>query len=340
MTSVTISRTCFLVVVLCTTILASSLSEKCNPQDKKALLQIKKELGDPNTYDTWDPNTDCCGIWYGVACDPKNNHRVDYLFFTELNLSKPYPIPSAIGDLPYLDMLQINQVPNLTGPIPQALSKLTKLQFLTISQTNVYGEIPEFLSQLKNLFNIDLSYNKLSGQIPSSLSRLSKLEGISLDGNTLTGSIPPSFGYFSYQMRYLTLSRNQLSGTIPASLGRLNLLGVDFSWNMLQGDASMLFGSNKRTNEITLSSNSLSFDIGKVGLPSNLWTLDINNNRIFGRLPRGLTALQFLTKLNVSHNSLYGEIPQGGTLQGFDVSCYAHNKGLCGSPLPSCKKGT
>ncbi|XP_027348413.1 polygalacturonase inhibitor 3-like [Abrus precatorius] len=330
-------RICYLFIMLYFIIQASALSERCNPQDKKALLRIKKELGDPITLQTWDQQTDCCGIWYGVACDPKNNHRVDFLSLSDLNLSQPFPIPSSIGDLPYLDILELNQISNLSGPIPLAISKLPKLQFLTISQTNVYGELPHFLSQLKTLVYINLSYNKLSGQIPSFFSGLRNLQRISFDGNTLTGSIPHSFGYFSNQMSYLTLSRNKLSGTIPASLGRLNLLTVDFSWNMLQGDASMLFGSNKRTNEITLSSNSLAFDIEKVGLPSNLWTLNLNNNRIYGRLPGGLMALKFLTEFNVSYNSLCGEIPSGGSLQGFDVSRYAHNKCLCGSPLPSCK---
>ena len=130
-----------------------------------------------------------------------------------------------------------------------------------------------------------------------------------------------------------------LSGKIPASLARLKLSILDLSWNMLEGDASALFGADKTTEDVNLSRNLLAFDVGKVEFGKNISTLDLRHNRIYGRLPGGLTKLQHLRRFNVSYNSLCGEIPQGGNLQRFfDASSYAHNKCLCGSPLPSCKR--
>ena len=114
---------------------------------------------------------------------------------------------------------------------------------------------------------------------------------------------------------------------------------MDLSENMLEGDASVLFGANKvNLQKINLAKNLLAFDLGKIRLSKSkdLEGLDLRNNRIYGTLPKVLTSLKYLKSLNVSYNNLCGQIPQGGKLQRFDESSYAHNKCLCGSPLPSC----
>ncbi|XP_019464633.1 PREDICTED: polygalacturonase inhibitor 2-like isoform X1 [Lupinus angustifolius] len=316
-----------------------SLSQLCNPQDKQVLLQIKNQLGNPTQLASWDPSTDCCNTtWQGVSCDTDTKtYRINDLSLSNLNLPKLYPIPPSLGNLPFLAILDINNILNLVGPIPLAIVNLTKLRYLYISHTNVSGSIPEFMSQIQTLVTIDFSYNKLSGELPSSLSLLPNLVGITFNDNFLTGPIPESYGSFSNLFTSITLQRNQLSGNIPTTLAKLNLAFVDLSSNRLEGDASVLFGSGKNTQKIILAKNKLAFDLGKVGLSSNLNTLDIRNNDIYGELPKGLTALKYLHKLNVSYNNLCGEIPQGGNLQRFDVYAYQHNKCLCGSPLPSCK---
>ncbi|KAL9296271.1 hypothetical protein ACSQ67_022167 [Phaseolus vulgaris] len=65
----------------------------------------------------------------------------------------------------------------------------------------------------------------------------------------------------------LTLSRNRLTGNIPATLAKLELAIVDLSQNMLEGDASVLFGANKvNLQKINLAKNLLAFDLGKIFL--------------------------------------------------------------------------
>ncbi|KAK7319341.1 hypothetical protein RJT34_04060 [Clitoria ternatea] len=323
-------------VVVMSCMLRAAVTELCNPQDKQALLQIKKELGNPTTLASWLPTTDCCNrTWEGVFCDTDTKtYRVNDLDLSDLNLPKPQPIPPSIGNLPYLNLLSLTRTPNLVGPIP---STLTKLHYLYISHTNVTGNIPDFFSQIKTLVTLDFSYNNLSGNLPPSISSLPNLAGITFDGNRISGPIPDSYGSFSNLFTSMTISRNRLSGKIPATLANLNLSFVDLSRNMLEGDASMFFGAEKNTQKINLAKNSLAFDLGKVGLSKNLGGLDLRNNRIYGTLPQGLTSLKFLHRLNVSFNNLCGEIPQGGNLQRFDESSYVHNKCLCGSPLPPCK---
>ncbi|XP_065855980.1 polygalacturonase inhibitor-like [Euphorbia lathyris] len=309
-----------------------SLSETCNPQDKKALLQIKKDFGNPYLLASWKSDTDCCH-WYQVECD-STTHRIIALTIFAGELSGQ--LPPAIGDLPYLHTLEFHKLTNVTGPIQPTIAKLEYLTFLRLSWLNLTGSVPEFLSQLKNLNFLDLAFNSLSGSIPSSLALLPNLDAIHLDRNKLTGTIPASFGAFQGKVPSIYLSHNQLSGEIPASLGNLDFYVIDFSRNKLEGDASMLFGPNKTTQTIDLSRNLLEFDLSKVVFPASLGLLDLNHNKIYGSIPEEMTKLS-LQLFNVSYNRLCGQIPVGGKLQSFDYSTYFHNRCLCGTPLPSCK---
>jgi Leucine-rich repeat (LRR) protein len=182
-------------------------------------------------------------------------------------------IPSSVGDLPYLESLSFHKLPYLTGPIQPAIAKLKNLKYLYIEYTNVSGAIPLFLAELKNLQDLHLSTNNLSGPIPSSLSQLPKLKSLHLDRNKLTGPIPESFGSFNKPGPNIILSHNQLSGPIPASLGQIDPDNIDLSRNKLEGDASFLFGSNKKTQVLDVSRNLLSFDFSKVDFPeqSLIW---------------------------------------------------------------------
>ncbi|KAK2979813.1 hypothetical protein RJ640_010704 [Escallonia rubra] len=307
-------------------------AERCNPHDKKVLLQIKADLGNPYHLASWNPNTDCCD-WYVVECSLTTN-RIIALTVFQANISGQ--IPPAVGNLPYLEELEFHHITNLTGQIPSAITKLKNLKELRLSFTNLSGPVPSFLSQLKNLTLLELNYNQLTGTIPPSIAKLTNLLAVHLDRNQLTGEIPAEFGKFTGSTPDLYLSHNQLTGSVPKSLGSLNFTTLDFSRNKLVGDISFLFGTNKTIQIVDFSRNMFEFDLSKVKFPASLTSLDLNHNKIFGSLPASLTSLNF-QYLNVSYNRLCGQIPQGGKLQTFDIYSYLHNKCLCGSPLPACK---
>ncbi|XVF56041.1 hypothetical protein PTKIN_Ptkin06aG0085100 [Pterospermum kingtungense] len=323
----------FLGFLLSSTFFSPTLSEHCHPHDKKVLLQIKNALNNPYLLASWDPKTDCCH-WYSLDCDI-NTHRVISLHMSSDDRLTGQ-IPAEVGDLPYLETLLLVHLPNLNGTIQPSIAKLKNLKMLWLSWTNLSGPVPEFVSQLKNLTYLNLSFNNLSGSIPSSLSSLPNLDALHLDRNKLTGSIPESFGMFPGKAPDLYLSHNKLSGTIPASLGNMDFNTIDLSRNMLEGDASMLFGLNKTTWGIDISRNMFQFNLSKAEFPKSLARLDVNHNKIMGSIPEGLTGLD-LQFMNVSYNRLCGEIPVGGRMQSFDYSTYFHNRCLCGAPLESCK---
>ena len=248
-------------------LISSALSDLCNPQDKKVLLQIKKDFNNPYLLTSWDSKTGCCG-WYQIKCDEKTNRVIGL----DISDGPPFTsfsghIPPSVGDLPYLQSLTFHKLPYLTGPIQPTIAKLKNLKTLFIEYTNVSGPIPPFLAEFKNLELLHLSTNNLSGPIPSSLSQLPKLESLHLDRNKLTGPIPESFGSFTKPGPDLILSHNQLSGPIPASLGQIDPERIDLSRNKLVGDASLLFGSKKRTQKLDISRKykSQAFSCGRRG---------------------------------------------------------------------------
>ncbi|KAF8398453.1 hypothetical protein HHK36_017381 [Tetracentron sinense] len=326
------TRICFLLLSLFLFCLPSStLSARCNANDKKVLMSIKKSLNNPYHLASWTSNTGCCD-WYSVECDP-NTNRIIALTIFQANISGQ--IPAAVGDLPYLETLIFRHITNLTGQIPPSIAKLKNLKMVRLSWTNLSGSVPGFFSQLPNLDYLDLSFNQLSGPIPASLSKLTKLNALHLDRNKLTGYIPDSFGKFSGNVPDLYLSHNQLSGEIPKSFGNISFGTIDLSRNKLVGDASMLFNPNGSTQMIDVSRNLLEFDLSKARFPKSLTNLDLSHNKIRGSLPAELTGLN-LQLLNVSYNRLCGEIPSGGKLQDFDYTSYFHNRCLCGPPLANC----
>ena len=154
--------------------------------------------------------------------------------------------------------------------------------------------------------------------------------------NVTAGNIPSAYGKFVGTVPDLFLSHNKLTGKIPTSFANMNFDRIDLSRNMLEGDASMIFGMNKTTQIVDLSRNMLEFDLSKVVFSTSLISLDLNHNRMTGSIPEQLTQLDNLQLFNVSYNRLCGQIPIGGKLQSFDTTSYFHNRCLCGAPLPSC----
>ncbi|KNA07128.1 hypothetical protein SOVF_174740, partial [Spinacia oleracea] len=270
--------------------------QRCYPDDKRALLEIKAYLGgNASILSTWSSQTDCCNKWNGVLCKkiPKTQiHRVNFLEISGYD-EIVGTIPSTLEKLPYLETLIFRLLPNLTGPIPPVIGKLTRLQLLFLNWDNLSGPIPHFLSRLTNLGVLSLNDNRFTGSIPAFLGKLPKLQGLDLQENQLIGQIPDTFGLLT-KSPSINLFNNKLSGPIPRSLGKVNFEILDLSGNQLTGDASFLFGEDKSNlAHLMLSRNRLSFDFSKVVMPvgvlnSSLLVLELSHNNIYGRLPTWL----------------------------------------------------
>ncbi|KAI0519589.1 hypothetical protein KFK09_007040 [Dendrobium nobile] len=332
----------FLILLLLPLLIAA---DKCNKDDKRALISIKSAFNNAYHFASWTSTSACCD-WYGVECDPgvpgnSDGSRVTGLYvITDSNVTGP--IPSAVGDLPFLTSLRFHKLPNLTGNIPSSITRLTRLSVLILSWNSLSGPIPSFLSQIPSLTIINLSFNQFSGSIPAELANLPSLLGLDFSRNRLTGPIPSEFGNFPKSSPPdLILNHNSLSGNLPVSLGVPEWRTIDLSRNSFTGDASFLFGAGKSTQVIDLSRNEFAFDLSRVTFPVNLTSLDLNHNKISGSIPAQINQVEpnFFSQFNVSYNQLCGQIPAGPITAKFGVDAYFHNKCLCGSPLPPCTRG-
>ncbi|XP_042954748.1 receptor-like protein 2 [Carya illinoinensis] len=205
----------------------------------------------------------------------------------------------------------------LIGELPIWLSKLKKLQTLSLGSNRITGSIPIWLSTLPKLGNLDISHNLLSGEFPKELCTLPALVSqLAPDGNY--SLLSPIFflnnnivGLFSRLSKEILLGHNNLSGNIPIEIGNLKFLRVlNLGYNSFSGNIP------DQLSELT-----------------NLEHLVLSSNQLSGELPASLTSLHFLSFLSIANNKLHGAIPLGTQLQSFDASAYEGNPGLCGAPL-------
>jgi hypothetical protein len=197
-------------------------------------------------------------------------------------------VPPALGDLAALEILQVDSVPGLSGPVPASFANLTRLRDLDVNGTSVSGPVPgALLAGADSLSTLVIANSKLAGPIPASLASLPNLRYLDLSGKLLTGAIPP--GLLHGGFRFLLLSNNRLTGEIPADGGGGDVDTFDLSRNQLTGDPSpFLFGITRPAAKIDLSWNRLEFDMTGVRFPHHLRFLDLSHNRVTGRVAKSL----------------------------------------------------
>nr|URP22648.1 polygalacturonase inhibiting protein [Lilium regale] len=307
------------------------LSDRCHRTDESALLAIKASVN--IRQPSWTPGTNCCN-WVGVQCN-NTFGRVTFVYIDPSGRSGT--IPSAVGDLPFLQTFMIRHHGGLTGQIPPAIGRLTQLTWLQLDHNSLTGPIPPSVFLLPNINYLDFTHNHLTGTIPPVIPANTPLTYLYLYNNHLTGTIPDSLGRTNIKTFYL--SNNNLTGPLPASFANAKFQLLDLSSNPLTGDASLLFGAKKPLTSLLLSRNRLDFDLTNIVFPEGLQNLDLSHNKIYGSIPKQIAQLNFdgPTSFNVSYNKLCGKIPTGGLMGQFDQFVYIQNKCLCGSPLPPCR---
>ncbi|PRQ57761.1 putative leucine-rich repeat-containing, plant-type, leucine-rich repeat domain, L [Rosa chinensis] len=181
-------------------------------------------------------------------------------------------LPNSIGNLKMLSTIYIRDC-YFTGPMPKSMTNLTRLVSLSMSGNKLEGSIPSF-SGANNVGYIDLSYNGLTGTINSThWGNLTKLSSLDLSSNKLDGNIPASL--FSLPLLdYLHLSSNQFSGPFPEI---------------------------SNVSSYLLNGPDLKLDLRN---QSNLYSLDLSDNQINGKIPDWIWSLSNLEFLNLSCNSL------------------------------------
>ncbi|XP_028056696.1 receptor-like protein EIX2 [Camellia sinensis] len=221
-------------------------------------------------------------------------------------------IPEFIGSLIGLRYLSLAAL-YFSGPIPHQFRKLSSLQYLDLSYSNLNVENFEWLSHLSLLSHLDLTDIDLSLAVDCS-----SLGEVHLQSNELKGPIPDAFGSM-ISLKYLKITDNQLVGSLPKSFANLSgLQSLDLSNNNLTGLIPDAFG----------------------GMTS-LTDLNLLRNQLEGGLPNSSTDLRHLRFLELSLNNLTEEIHEflqklSGAEKSLQFLEIVDNR-LCG-PLPDFTK--
>ncbi|KAL3618919.1 LRR receptor-like serine/threonine-protein kinase hsl2 [Castilleja foliolosa] len=218
-------------------------------------------------------------------------------------------IPDFLYNLTSLTQLILSQNPYRPSQLPKDIGRLTKLEQLVVSYSNLIGQIPDSIGNLVSIKNFDVAHNNLQGKVPCSIGGMINVVQIELWGNQLSGELPDTFANLSSLLRF-DASGNNLTGKIPVSLAGLGLESFAISDNFLIGEIPNILASNKMLYDLRLFNNSLSGMLPKsLGLNSGLEIIDISTNNLEGPLPPGLCRKNKLKCLLIFMNRFSGKIP-------------------------------
>ncbi|GJM90851.1 hypothetical protein PR202_ga07171 [Eleusine coracana subsp. coracana] len=217
----------------------------------------------------------------------------------------------------------------LSGPFPDALGNMTRLQELYLYGNNMVGMIPATLKRLCSLQVVDVSVNQINGDMSEFMNRLPRcalrrVQVLQLSATNMSGHVPEQIGDMS-ELTYLDLSSNKLAGDIPQGIGRLsNLTRLFLLKNNLNGSLTEEHFSNMMGPRfpawIRHQPDIKYLDISHAGivdtLPHWFWEsftdavyLNISVNQISGRLPPSLRFMTSALAIYLGSNNLTGSMP-------------------------------
>jgi hypothetical protein len=170
---------------------------QCRRGDLRALLRFKAGIIFDNSGRLRSWNGFNCCQWQEVSCNNQTGRVVelrlsgllsgnDFLFDSEMKGT----LSESLGDLQFLEILDLGDLKEITGPIPSSLGKLRQLKKLILNRNKLSGSIPPSLKNLHNLQELYLSESELSGSIPDIFGGLQNLSVLDLFSNRLTGQVP------------------------------------------------------------------------------------------------------------------------------------------------------
>ncbi|KAJ0794568.1 putative non-specific serine/threonine protein kinase [Helianthus annuus] len=231
---------------------------------------------------------------------------------TRLNLSGNYlegGIPSLIGDLGELEILDLSQN-RFSGEVSLGLfTYRNRLEVLKLSNNRFHGEVLSGNLSFGMLRVLHLDSNYFSGKIGDHDNKMSTFSGPSLldiSNNVFTGSIAwiSNMSFVSE----LVVRNNRLGGPFPCGTNSLTFL--DISQNHFSGSIPSCLVSES-LKHLHLGSNAFAGSISNSFCNlTNILTLDIVNNRLFGRIPKFLGELSNIRILLLGKNEFSGNIPK------------------------------
>jgi Leucine-rich repeat (LRR) protein len=234
----------------------------------------------------------------------------------------------VIQQLKHLVHVDLSQ--NKLKTFPDFLRNQSSLEFLDLSDNQIYGEIPNWVWKLHNLYDLDLSYNflvtlegpilnlslyclnlhfnQLQGQLPV----ISSVFNLDFSSNNFHSFVPVSISQSLASTTLLFLSSNKFNGSIPKSICNVtNLEVLDLSNNSFGGTIPQCLIERSDTLKVlNLMTNNLKGTIPDA-FPNfcGLLTLALNKNQLEGGLPKSLANCTRLEVLDIGNNHIESTFP-------------------------------
>uniref|UniRef100_A0A2N9GSN0 Uncharacterized protein n=1 Tax=Fagus sylvatica TaxID=28930 RepID=A0A2N9GSN0_FAGSY len=187
-------------------------------------------------------------------------------------------------------------------------TKLSKLKYLSMSQTSLFFNVNSNWVPPFQLEYADMSSCKIGPNFPSWLQTQRSLQVLLMSKSGILGTAPGWFWNWTSKVDSIDLSSNHIEGDVSDIV--VNSTVLNLRYNHLKG-------------RIPYS----------MGFLVALKALRLHNNSIFGDIPLSLTKCSNLGLIDI------GRIPSSTQLQSFDALSYTGNPELCGAPLKTnCTK--
>jgi hypothetical protein len=195
-------------------------------------------------------------------------------------------LPTSIGKLKKLCMIELATMPDLIGPLPKQLCSILTLRRLCICRCGLTGFIPDEIGNLVNLEELQLFGNQFSGAVPHSIKNLINLKLLSLGeytgGNSFTTASLPFCLSYLHNLEALFLANCNIKGPLPEWLGNLTGNCCVLTFRCAPAETVCLF--------------------------VELRQLDLQHNYVTGALPASISRLTNILYLNLKDNTGLGGV--------------------------------